>query len=139
MASFNKEPGWTKKNNQTIVIQFHKYRKLHMISDVSYIETVCLKFFHKPKKLSFLQSNLHNFWVGFVKTQVPNTLVTTTIVAFESYKFLCSKQKKSDSFKQIYADLVELASRTDCGDHEDEWMRDMFTTHMNMKKLRNKY
>ena len=30
---------------------------------------------------------------------------------------------------------MELASRADCGDRESEWLRDMFTAHMNNKKI----
>ena len=30
---------------------------------------------------------------------------------------------------------VELASRADCGDREDEWVRDMFTAHISNEKL----
>ena len=30
---------------------------------------------------------------------------------------------------------MELASRADCGDREDEWVRDMFIAHMNNEKI----
>ena len=30
---------------------------------------------------------------------------------------------------------MELASRADCGDRESEWVRDMFTAHMNNEKI----
>ena len=30
---------------------------------------------------------------------------------------------------------MELASRADCGDRESEWVRDMFTAHMNKEKI----
>ena len=30
---------------------------------------------------------------------------------------------------------MELASRADCEDREDEWVRDMFTAHMNNDKI----
>ena len=46
--------------------------------------------------------------------------VTTRIVAFERYNFICRKQKKTENLEQLHADLVELASRADCGDREDE-------------------
>ena len=51
------------------------------------------------------------------------------------YNFICRKQKKSESLEHFHADLVELASRADCGDREDEWVRDMFTAHMHNEKI----
>ena len=45
------------------------------------------------------------------------------------------KQKKTESLEQFHADLVELASRADCRDKEDEWVRDMFTAHMQNEKI----
>ena len=30
---------------------------------------------------------------------------------------------------------MELASRADCGDREEEWAQDMFTAHMNNDKI----
>ena len=56
--------------------------------------------------------------------------VSTRTVAFQRYNFICRKQKKTQSLEQFHADLVELASRADCGDREDEWVRDMFAAHM---------
>ena len=56
-------------------------------------------------------------------------------MAFERYNFLCTRQKKTESLEKIYADLVELASRADCGDRKDEWVRDMFTAHMHNEKI----
>ena len=61
--------------------------------------------------------------------------VTTCIIAFEWYNFICQKQKKAESLEQFHADIVELASRADCGDREDDWVRVMFTAHMSNKKL----
>ena len=61
--------------------------------------------------------------------------VTNRIVAFERYNFICRKQKKLESLEQFHADLVELASRADCGDRKDEWVRDMFTAHMKNEKI----
>ena len=61
--------------------------------------------------------------------------ITTRIVAFERYNFIYRKQKKSESLEQFHADLVELASRADCGDREDRWVRKMFTAHMNIKRI----
>ena len=46
-----------------------------------------------------------------------------------------SKTKKTESLEKFPADLVELASRTDCGDRESEWVRDMFIAHMNNEKI----
>ena len=37
--------------------------------------------------------------------------------------------------EQFQADLVELASRADYDVREDEWDRDMYTTHMNNEKI----
>ena len=61
-------------------------------------------------------------------------IVTTRIIAFERYNFICRKQKKKESLEQFHADLVELASRADCGDREIKWVRNMFTAHMNNEK-----
>ena len=63
-------------------------------------------------------------------TSLEDIFVTNRIVAFKRYNFICRKQKKSESLEQFHADLVELASRADCGNREDEWVRDMFTAHM---------
>ena len=35
-------------------------------------------------------------------------------------------------------DLVELASRADCGDREDEWVKNMFTAHTHNNKIAEK-
>ena len=53
-------------------------------------------------------------------TTLEDIFITTRIIAFEWYNFICRKQKKAESVEQFYADLVELASRADCGDREDE-------------------
>ena len=53
---------------------------------------------------------------------------------FEKFNLICRKQKKSESFEKFHADIVELASRADCGDCKDEWIRDMFTAQMNKEK-----
>ena len=68
-------------------------------------------------------------------TVLEDIIVTTRIIAFERYNFICRKQKKAESLEQFQADLVELASRADCGDRESEWVRDMFTAHMNNEKI----
>ena len=68
-------------------------------------------------------------------TVLENIFVTRRIIAFERYNFICQKQKKTESLEQFHAELVELASRADCGDRESEWVRDMFTAHMNHEKI----
>ena len=78
---------------------------------------------------------LHNVTTQELMTTLENIFVTNRIVAFEGYNFTCRKQKKSESLEQFHADLVELASRADCGEREDEWVRDMFTAHMNNEKI----
>ena len=67
-------------------------------------------------------------------TVLEDIFVTTRIIAFERYNLICRKQKKAESLEQFHADLVELASRADCGDRESEWVRDMFTAHLNNEK-----
>ena len=62
-------------------------------------------------------------------------MVTNRTVAFERYNFIFRKQKKSESLENFYADLVDLASRADCGNREDEWVRDMFTAPMHNEKI----
>ena len=68
-------------------------------------------------------------------TTLENIFLTTRIIAFERYNFICRKQKKTESLEQFHSDLVELASRADCGDCEVEWVRDMFTAQMNNDKI----
>ena len=60
--------------------------------------------------------------------------VTTRILAFERYRIICRKQMKTEIFQQFHADLVEMASRVDCGKWENELVRDMLTAHMNNEK-----
>ena len=67
-------------------------------------------------------------------TALEDIFVTNRIVALERYNFNCRKQKKSKSLEQFHADLVELASRADCGD-KDEWFKGMFTAHMHNEKI----
>ena len=62
-------------------------------------------------------------------TTLEDIFVTTKIVAFERYNI------KMESLEHFNADLVELALRADCGDREDEWVRDMFTAHMHNEKI----
>ena len=68
-------------------------------------------------------------------TVLEDIFITTRIIAFERYNSICRKQKKTEKLEQFHADLVELASRADCGDRESEWVRDMFTAHMNNEKI----
>ena len=56
-------------------------------------------------------------------------------IVFERYNYLYRKQKKNESLEQFHADFVELASRSDYGDREDEWFRDIFTAHLNDDKV----
>ena len=56
---------------------------------------------------------------GFLTT-LEDIFITTRIIAFKRYNFICRKQKKAESLEQFHADLVKLASRADCGDREDE-------------------
>ena len=44
------------------------------------------------------------------------------------------ENKRKQCLEQFHADLVELDSRADCGDRESEWVRAMFTAHMNNEK-----
>ena len=78
---------------------------------------------------------LHNVTTQELMTTLEYIFVTNRIVAFERYNFICRKQKKLESLEQFHADLVELASRADCGDRKHEWVRDMFTTHMTNEKI----
>ena len=70
-----------------------------------------------------------------LKQVLDDIFITQRVIAFDTYNFIYRKQRKNKTLKQFHADLVELASRADCGNSEDEWARDMFTTHMNNKKI----
>ena len=78
---------------------------------------------------------LHNVTTQELMTTLEDIFVATRIISFERYNFICRKQKKTESLEQFHADLVELALRADCGDREDEWVREMFTAHMNNDKI----
>ena len=65
-------------------------------------------------------------------TTLEDIFVTNRIVAFERYNFIFRKQKK-ESLEQFR--FGTIASRFDCGDREDEWVRDMFTAHMHNEKI----
>ena len=86
------------------------------------------------------QQKRPNMQLHMVSTQqfmtvLEDIFVTTRIIAFERYNFICRNQKKAESLETFHAHLVELASRADCGDRENEWVRDMFTAHMNNEKI----
>ena len=81
---------------------------------------------------------LHNVTTQELMTTLEDIFVTNRIAAFERYTFICRKQKKPESLEQFHADLVELASRADCGDREDEWVRFMFTAQVNNEKIAKK-
>ena len=65
-------------------------------------------------------------------TILEGIFITTRIIAFEKYNFICRKQKKNESLEQFHADLAELSSRAD---REDELVRDMLTANMNNEKI----
>ena len=77
---------------------------------------------------------LHNVTAQELMTTLEDIFVTIRIIVFEKYNFICRKQKKTESLEQFHSDLVELASRADCGDREDKWVREIFTAHMNNDK-----
>ena len=78
---------------------------------------------------------LHTVSTQEMMTTLEDIFITTRIIAFERYNFICRKQKKNESLEHFHSDLVELALRADCGDREEEWVRDMFTAHMNNEKI----
>ena len=78
---------------------------------------------------------LHTVKTSEIIPTLKDIFVTTRIVAFERYNFICRKKEKIESLEQFQADLVELASRADFGDRDDEWVRDMFTAHMLNEKI----
>ena len=62
---------------------------------------------------------LHNISTQELMTSLEDIFVTTRVTAFERYNFICRKQKKTESLEKFHSDLVELASRADCGDREN--------------------
>ena len=78
---------------------------------------------------------LHNVCTQELMTTLEDIFVTTRIFAFERYNLICRKHKKIESLEKFHSDLVELASRADCEDCEDEWVRDMFKARMNNDKI----
>ena len=83
--------------------------------------------------------DLHMVTTRNLITTLQDIFVTTRILAFERYNFICRKQKKMESFEQFHADLVELASRADIGDRKDKWLRDIFTAHLHDKKIAEEF
>ena len=82
-----------------------------------------------------LNLQLHTVTTQEFMTTLEDFFSTTRIIAFERYHFICRKPKSSRNLEQFHADLVELASIADCGDREDEWVRDMFTANISNEKL----
>ena len=78
---------------------------------------------------------LHAVSTQELMTTLEDIFITTRIIAFERYNFICRKQKKNESLEQFHSDLAELASRADCGDRKEECVCDMFTAHMNNDKV----
>ena len=62
--------------------------------------------------------------------ELEDVIVIEKIIAFQRYGFICRVQKKNESLEQFHAEVVELASKADCGDKEDEKVRDRFTAHL---------
>ena len=79
--------------------------------------------------------NLQTTTTRQLKLLLEEIFITHRIIAFERYNFICRKQQINELLEQFHADPVELASRADCGDKENEWVRDMFTANMNNKKI----
>ena len=70
-----------------------------------------------------IQQKRPNMQLHMVSTQqfmtvLEDIFVTTRIIAFERYNFICRKLKKTESLEQFDAELVELASRADYSDRE---------------------
>ena len=80
-------------------------------------------------------SKLFNITNLYISILICRNVTPTVPKLAISYNFVCPKQKKTESLEQFHSDLVELASRADCGDRKDEWVRDMFTAHMNNDKI----
>ena len=78
---------------------------------------------------------LHNVSTQELITTLEDIFVTPRVIAFERYNFIFRKQKKTERLEEFDSDLVELASRADCVDREDEWVRYIFTAHMNNDKI----
>ena len=74
-----------------------------------------------------IYATIHDCFGGYFRHDTNNS--------FSEVQFFLSKKKKTEILEQFHADLVELASRADCGDREKEWVRDMFTAHMNNEKI----
>ena len=60
--------------------------------------------------------DLHMVTTRNLITTLEDIFLTTRILAFERYNFICRKQRKTESLEKFHADLVELASRADIRD-----------------------
>ena len=79
--------------------------------------------------------NIQTTTIRALEQVLSDTFITQKVIAFERYNFICrEKKRKNETLEQFHADLVELASRADCGDREEEWVRNVFTAHMNNEK-----
>ena len=56
--------------------------------------------------------------------------VTEKVIAF-----YWSEREKNELLEQFHVELVDFASRADCEEHRDEWVRDMFTANMHNDKI----
>ena len=54
-------------------------------------------------------------------TTLQDIFITTRIIAFKKYTFICLKQIKNETMDQFHEDLRELA-RSYCGEREDKGM-----------------
>ena len=70
-----------------------------------------------------------------IKQILEEIFISHRVIALERYSFNCRKQQNNETLEQFHEDLVEIASRADCGDKENERVRDMFTAHMNNEKI----
>ena len=81
----------------------------------------------------------HEYSNNNFKTTDANTLedifAITRIIAFETYNFICRKQRKNERLEQFNADLVQLVSQAVCGDPENDWVWYMLTAHMSNDKI----
>ena len=86
------------------------------------------KFNRRDYQFGTTNLELHTVTTQELMTSLEDIFATTRIISFGRFNFICRKQKKTENLEQFHADSVELA---DCGDCEDEWIRDVFTAHMN--------
>ena len=69
-----------------------------------------------------------------LRDELENVLVTEKTIALERYNFFCRIQKNV-CLEQFHAELIDLASKADCGDKEKESMRDKFTTNVKREDI----